>query len=303
MVDVTVPGVWEGLEVAPVIEATLAAVRDELVGISVGREARLRKGLSGVQHDLVLIDCPPELGLLTINGLAAATGAVMISHAKLFSAQGTAGILDTITTVREHYNPHLCFAGVIINAHEPHTITGRERLEELRAAVPVIEPVIPKRAPDQRRRRGIRGPGPVARSRRPRRHVRPTPVHSHPGAAMSSRPAARKSTLGTTHPAAPPPAEAVGEQAPGPGRAPVTTPTKAPSSRTKVTFYTTAELAGQARAVLANVPPAVHKYRNLSEFIDAAVAGKVTAMQQQHNNGQPWPDAKAGDIATGRPLE
>ncbi len=49
--------------------------------------------------------------------------------------------------MREHYNPGLRFAGVIINAHEPHTITGRERLEELRAAVPVIEPVIPKRAP------------------------------------------------------------------------------------------------------------------------------------------------------------
>ncbi len=119
---------------------------------------------------------------------------------------------------------------------------------------------------------------------------------------MSTRPAARKSTLGTTHPAAPP-ADTVGEQAPGPGRAPVTKAAKAPSSRTKVTFYTTTELAGQARAVLANVPPAVHKYRNLSEFIDAAVAEKVTAMQQQHNNGQPWPDAKAGDIATGRPLE
>ena len=147
LVDVTVPGMWKGLDVAPAIEHTLAGVRDELVGISVGREARLRKALAGVEYDLVLIDCPPELGLLTINGLAAATDAVVISHAKLFSAQGTAGILDTINTVREHYNPQLRFAGVIVNAHEAHTITGRERLDELRAAVPVLEPVIPKRAP------------------------------------------------------------------------------------------------------------------------------------------------------------
>ncbi len=146
LADVTVPGVWDNLEVAPAIEATLAAVRDELVGVSVGREARLRKALTGIDYDLVLIDCPPELWLLTINGLTAATDAVVISQAKLFSAQATAGILDTIATVREHYNPVLRFVGVIVNAHEPNTITGRERLTELCAAVPVIEPVIGKRA-------------------------------------------------------------------------------------------------------------------------------------------------------------
>lgn len=119
---------------------------------------------------------------------------------------------------------------------------------------------------------------------------------------MSTRPTPRKSSLGSTHPAAPPP-ESPQEHSVDAGRPAVTKAAKAPSTRTKVTFYTTTELAGQARAVLANVPPAVHKYRNLSEFIAAAIADKVTAMQNEHNNGQPWPDAKAGDIATGRPLE
>lgn len=115
---------------------------------------------------------------------------------------------------------------------------------------------------------------------------------------MSSRPAPRKSSLGTTHPAAPPPAAT--EIYVGSRGAPVTKPAK---TRTKMTFYTTAELAGQVRAVLAHVPPAVHGYRNVSEFIDAAVAEKVTAMQAQHNNGQAWPAAHAGDVATGRPTE
>ncbi len=115
---------------------------------------------------------------------------------------------------------------------------------------------------------------------------------------MSPRPEPRKSTLGNTHPAAPP-AETLEQPNASVGVAPAT---KKPGARTKMTFYTTTELAGQARAVLANVPSAVHKYRNLSEFIDAAVAEKVIAMQNEHNNGQPWPDAKAGDIATGRPL-
>lgn len=107
-----VPGVWQGLTVAPAIGTTLASVRDELVGVTVGRESRLRKALQreAGAYDLVLIDCPPELGLLTINGLVAATDAVVVTEAKLFAVEGVAGILDTIETVRSHYNPR-CGSG------------------------------------------------------------------------------------------------------------------------------------------------------------------------------------------------
>lgn len=122
-----------------------------------------------------------------------------------------------------------------------------------------------------------------------------------------SRPAARKSTLGRAHPAAPrsaepePDAEAPSqEQSPKP---PARTRGPKSPARTKVTFYTTEEQAGQARAVLANVPSAQHGYRNLSEFIDAAVAEKVQAMQNTYNGGKPWPAAEAGTVARGRPVE
>ena len=119
---------------------------------------------------------------------------------------------------------------------------------------------------------------------------------------MSTRPAARKSSLGTTHPAAPLATEDEAESV-RTGKAPLVKSAKAPSSRTKVTFYTTNELAGQARAALTYVPAAEHGYRNLSELVAAAVAEKVTAMQQQHNDGRAWPDTSAGTVATGRPLE
>lgn len=148
LAHVLVPGVWEGLTIAPAIGNTLAGVRDELVAVTVGRESRLRQALDkhADDYDLILIDCPPELGLLTVNALVAATDAVVVTEARLFAVEGVAGILDTINTIRGHYNPKLRFRGAVVNKHEEATITGRTRLAELREAIDVLEPVIPKRA-------------------------------------------------------------------------------------------------------------------------------------------------------------
>lgn len=144
--EVIVPGVWDGLSIAPAVEGPLASVRDELVGVRVGRESRLRQALAAADYDLVLLDCPPELGLLTINGLVAADAVVIVTGSRLLSVQGVAGVMETISTVRAHYNPDLIHAGVIVNAHEARTLTGQARLEELRQSVDVLEPPIPKRA-------------------------------------------------------------------------------------------------------------------------------------------------------------
>lgn len=146
LAEVIVPGVWEGLSIAPAVEGPLASVRDELVGVRVGRESRLRQALAAADYDLVLLDCPPELGLLTINGLVAADAVVIVTGSRLLSVQGVAGVMETISTVRSYYNPDLIHAGVIVNAHEARTLTGQTRLEELRESVDVLEPPIPKRA-------------------------------------------------------------------------------------------------------------------------------------------------------------
>ena len=150
--DVIVRGVWSGLDVVPTSGVTLGYVRDELVIAGAGREGRLRGALAAVadDYDLILIDCAPSLDQLTINGLTAAGAIVVVTHSKLFSTNGLAQLLDTIDTVRQHYNPMLTVAGVIVNQHEEQTISGRTWLDELRAAaenrgLAVLSPPIPKR--------------------------------------------------------------------------------------------------------------------------------------------------------------
>jgi chromosome partitioning protein len=150
--DVIVPGIWPGLDLVPTAGITLGAVRDELVLAGAGREGRLREALAPVvdDYDLILIDCAPSLDQLTINGLTAAGAVVIVTHSKLWSANGLAQLLDTIGSVRQYYNPALRVAGVIVNQHEDRTLAGRHWLDELTAAaeqrsLQVLTPPIPKR--------------------------------------------------------------------------------------------------------------------------------------------------------------
>ncbi len=150
--DVIVQGVWPGLDVVPTSGVALGYVRDELVIAGAGREGRLREALKTVadDYDLILIDCAPSLDQLTINGLTAAETVLIVTHSKLFSANGLAQLLDTINSVKRHYNPKLTVAGVIVNQHEEQTVSGRTWLEELHTAaksrdLTVLSPPIPKR--------------------------------------------------------------------------------------------------------------------------------------------------------------
>lgn len=151
--DVVVDGLWEGLTIVPTVGETLGVVRDELVVAGAGREARLRDALHQVRedYDLVLIDCAPSLDTLTINGLTAANGVVVVTQSKLWSANGLAKLLDTIAAVQAHYNPQLTVAGVLINQHEARTIGGTHWAEQIQEAteargLPLLQPPVPKRA-------------------------------------------------------------------------------------------------------------------------------------------------------------
>lgn len=150
--DVIVPGIWASLDVVPTTGTTLGYVRDELVIAGAGREGRLREALTAVSddYDLILIDCAPSLDQLTINGLTAAGAVIVVTHSKLFSANGLAQLLETIENVRQYYNPGLHVAGVIVNQHEERTVSGKTWLDELHEAargrgLTVLSPAIPKR--------------------------------------------------------------------------------------------------------------------------------------------------------------
>ena len=118
-----------------IIPATpiLAEVERTMSG-KMGRELVLRKALKDVrkEHDLVLIDCPPALGLLTINGLVAADWALVSSEAQYFALQGVEGALEVVEQAKEFYNPDLEFLGVVLNIADMRTKHSRDAFEQLK---------------------------------------------------------------------------------------------------------------------------------------------------------------------------
>jgi len=123
--DVIVPSIWEGLDVVPSNGAPLAAVQRELVGVSIGREQRLRTALQPVleDYDLIIIDCGPSIDLLTTNALVAADSVVIVSEATLFSINGLSQVLASVNEIRAYYNPGLTIAGVVVNNYRANTGT------------------------------------------------------------------------------------------------------------------------------------------------------------------------------------
>jgi chromosome partitioning protein len=120
-----------------VVPATpiLAEVERSLSG-RMGRELVLRKALAGArdEHDVILIDCPPALGLLTINGLVAADWALISSEAQYFALQGVQGALEVIEQAKEFYNPDLEWLGVLMNIADMRTVHSREAYQQLSEA-------------------------------------------------------------------------------------------------------------------------------------------------------------------------
>lgn len=153
MADVIVPGLWPGLDVVPTVGGGLGIVRDELVVAPLARERRLLDALAPVRdrYDLVVIDTGPSLDQLTINALVASDIAVAVSVADYLSSRGLVQLLDTITTVQQHYAPGLRFAGVIVNRYDARTKDSPAWLAQIREAADgqgfsVLDPVIHARA-------------------------------------------------------------------------------------------------------------------------------------------------------------
>ena len=118
-----------------VIPANLNLAEAELMlGGKIGRELTLKRALRSVRddYDLVLIDCPPSLGLLTVNALVAADWALLSAEAQYFAMQGVEQALGVIELARESLNPDLQWLGVILNIADMRTRHSREAFESLR---------------------------------------------------------------------------------------------------------------------------------------------------------------------------
>ncbi len=118
-----------------VVPATpiLAEAERSLSG-KMGRELVLRKALKGARksYEVILIDCPPALGLLTINGLVAADWALISSEAQYFAMQGVEGALEVVGQAKEYYNDDLEWLGVVLNIADLRTTHSREALASLK---------------------------------------------------------------------------------------------------------------------------------------------------------------------------
>jgi chromosome partitioning protein len=121
--------------VADVLPANLGLAEAELVlGGKMGRELTLKRGLREVKrgYDLVLVDCPPSLGLLTVNALVAADHALVTSEAEYFSLQGVEQALEVVELAKDSLHPDLDWLGVVLNIADMRLVHSREALKSLR---------------------------------------------------------------------------------------------------------------------------------------------------------------------------
>jgi len=144
--SVILPGPIENMDVLP-STLDLAAAEIELAA-ELSRENRLRTGLAPLaqSYDFIVIDCPPALGLLTINSLAAAGETLIPIQCEFYALEGLVYLLRTIQRVRLHVNRGLVIAGVLLTMFDTRTNLSREVEAEVRREYPqmTFTTVIPR---------------------------------------------------------------------------------------------------------------------------------------------------------------
>jgi chromosome partitioning protein len=132
--DVIVNTRVPGLDLVP-SNIDLSAAEVQLVS-EVGREYALQRVLAPIieDYDIVLIDCQPSLGLLTLNALTASTEVIIPMETEYFALRGVALLKDTIDKVVSRLNPELRILGVLPTMYNPRTLHGREVLQSVTGA-------------------------------------------------------------------------------------------------------------------------------------------------------------------------
>ncbi|MGE5611394.1 MAG: ParA family protein [Bacillota bacterium] len=110
----------------------LAAAEIEMVSV-IGREMVLKKRIEAAQHDFdfVMMDCPPSLGLLTINALAVATEVIIPMQPHFLSLQGVGKLLETVALVSKRMNPKLKVTGIVLTMFDSQTKLSNEVVHDL----------------------------------------------------------------------------------------------------------------------------------------------------------------------------
>lgn len=131
MKDVIKHTAYKGLDIVPAT-IQLAGAEIELVSL-MNREGRLKNALERVKHnyDYVIIDCPPSLGLLTINGLTAASSVMIPIQCEFYALEGVTMLMNTIQLVQRNLNPALKLEGVLMTMYDSRTNLSQEVVDEV----------------------------------------------------------------------------------------------------------------------------------------------------------------------------
>ena len=131
MQDVIKHTAYKNLDVVPAT-IQLAGAEIELVSL-MNREGRMKNGLERVKHnyDYVIIDCPPSLGLLTINALTAASSVIIPIQCEFYALEGVTMLMNTIQLVQRNLNPALKLEGVLMTMYDSRTNLSNEVVVEV----------------------------------------------------------------------------------------------------------------------------------------------------------------------------
>lgn len=144
--EITVPAAFERLLVVP-SSPMLAGAEVELTGIP-ERQFILARQLEPLReaHDHILIDCPPSLGILTVNALTAADFVVVPVQCEYLALEGLAQLMQTISLVRERLNPRLKLFGLVMTMFDARARLGNQVIQEVRSHFPdeIFETYIPR---------------------------------------------------------------------------------------------------------------------------------------------------------------
>ncbi len=149
LLSIVQPSPVPGLDVAP--SSSDMAGASVLLPSLERREFRLKEALVGTEkanerYSYIFIDCPPSLGLLTVNALVAAEKVIIPVQAEYYALEGLAQLMSTIAAVRERLNPVLRIAGLVMTMVDTRTTLARQVEDEVRAHFPELsfKTVVPR---------------------------------------------------------------------------------------------------------------------------------------------------------------
>jgi chromosome partitioning protein len=144
--EARVPTVVPGLDLLP-SDVALAGSEVELVGMA-RRERRLQYALEGLggSDDYVLVDCPPSLGLLTINAVVAAQGVLVPIQCEYYALEGLGLLMHTVSLLRRELNPGLQISGIVLTQFDTRLLLAHQVAEEVGRRFPaqLLLPAIPR---------------------------------------------------------------------------------------------------------------------------------------------------------------